>query len=304
MAEFLIVLGQLAALVFVVCQMISMGLVLTVQEILSPLKDTRLIILALVANFVIVPLVALALVSLFSLSEGYAIGLIILGCAAGAPFLPKLTQITKGDIAFSVGLMVLTMLLTIIFLPLLLPLLIKGVTVDPWDIAKSLIVLMLIPLGIALLIRARYAKIAERLAPYFSKVTSIAMIVLMFSIFVAYLPELAGAIGSMAIIAAIIFILAAFGAGFFLGGPDREKKKVLGMGTALRNFAAAIAVAALNFTNPEILVMVLVVILVSLVVLILIGKWLGKSSSERIPLATLVHAVMLGGPQKRYQTKN
>lgn len=214
------------------------------------------------------------------MSTGYSIGITILGCASGSPFLPKLTQIAKGDLAFSVGLMVLTMVVTIIFLPLLLPLLITGVTVNPLDIAKSLVVLMLIPLGIALFIRARYERIAHRLAPYFSKITNIAMIIFMLSMFVAYFPELAGAVGSLAILAAFILVIVAFGIGYFLGGSNTEIRKVLGLGTALRNFAAAITVAALNFTDPDVLVMVLVIILVSLVVLILIGKKLGQGAGN------------------------
>jgi predicted Na+-dependent transporter len=260
--------------------MLSMGLVLTFPQIIEPLKNTRLVILALIGNFVLVPIVAVALVTNLHMSMGYSIGIIILGSASGAPFLPKLTQIAKGDLAYSVGLMVLTMVVTIIFLPVVLPLLITGVTVNPLDIAKSLVVLMLIPLGIALFIRARYEKIAQRLAPYFSKITNIAMIILMLSMFVAYFPELAGAVGSLAILAALILVLVAFGIGYFLGGPNAEIRKVLGLGTALRNFAAAITVAALNFTDPDVLVMVLVIILVSLVVLILIGKKLGQGAGD------------------------
>jgi hypothetical protein len=48
-------------------------------------------------------------------------------------------------VAFGVELMVLLMVVTIIYMPLVLPLLLPGVSVNPWDIAKSLIVLMLVP---------------------------------------------------------------------------------------------------------------------------------------------------------------
>jgi Na+-driven multidrug efflux pump len=41
-----------------------------------------------------------------------------------------------------------------------------------------------------------------------------------------------------------------------------------------------VAVAALNFTDPDVLVMVLVIILVTLVVLILIGKKLGQGAGD------------------------
>jgi len=78
----------------------------------------------------------------------------------------------------------------------------------------------------------------------------------------------------------LILVLVAFGIGYFLGGPNAEIRKVLGLGTALRNFAAAITVAALNFTDPDVLVMVLVIILVTLVVLIIIGKKLGQGAGD------------------------
>ena len=45
------------------------------------------------------------------------IGLLLLGLAAGAPFLPKLAQISKGNLAFAVGLMVLLMVITVGYLP-------------------------------------------------------------------------------------------------------------------------------------------------------------------------------------------
>jgi predicted Na+-dependent transporter len=285
MAEILVVVGEIAAVLFVVCQILATGLVLTIPQIIEPLKNTRLVILALVGNFILVPLVALALAGILPISQGYSTGLILLGCAAGAPFLPKLAAMANGDRAFSIGFLVLMMVVTIVTLPLVLPLLITGVTVhvQPLDIAKSLLVLILIPLGVALLVRARYEKIALRLAPYLSTVTNIALVILMLSMLIAYLPEMGGTVGSFGILSALIFVLLALGIGYLLGGPDTGKKRVMGFGTALRNFPAAIAVAALNFTDPDVLIMVLDVIIISLVVLILIGKVLAKRDQGTSP---------------------
>ncbi|MCX6676001.1 MAG: bile acid:sodium symporter, partial [Methanothrix sp.] len=151
---FLIAIGTLGVLVFIVTSMLGMGFGLTVPQIMAPLKNTRLVILSLAANFVVVPILVLLIVWVLPLSEGLQIGLILVGLAAGAPFLPKLVQGAKGNVAFGVGLMVLLMVVTIIYMPLVLPLLLPGVSVNPWDIAKSLIVLMLIPLAIGLLIKS------------------------------------------------------------------------------------------------------------------------------------------------------
>ena len=53
-----------ALLVFVVSSMLAVGLSLTVGQILAPLRNTRLLILALVANFVLMPLAALLIARL------------------------------------------------------------------------------------------------------------------------------------------------------------------------------------------------------------------------------------------------
>jgi predicted Na+-dependent transporter len=276
LTDFILIFGQLAVLVFVICSMLSMGLTLTVPQILEPLKNIRLVLQALVANFILVPIVAIALLAVFPLTQGLTIGLLLVALSAGAPFLPKLTQVAKGDPAFSVGLMVLLMVVTIGYLPLLLPRLITGVAINAWDIARSLIFLMLIPLFIGLLIRARYKEVAAGLAPLMSQASSLALIVLIVAFFVGYFPDLAGVIGSTAIIASIIFLVVAFVIGYVFGGREASTKRVMGLGTAQRNLGAATAVAGLNFTDPDVLVMVLVVGLAGLVVLMFIGGELGK----------------------------
>lgn len=278
-ADVLIQIGRVAVPVFVVCQMISVGLALTVAQILAPLKSLRVVVPALLVNFVVVPLIALALVAFLPLPQGYAYGLIILGCAAGAPFLPKMVQAAKGDVGFAVGLMVLLMVATILYLPLVLPLLIPGVTIHPLAIAEPLVVLILVPLGIGLLVRARSAAVANRLVPYFARATSIALVVLFVAYLLAFLPDLLGPAGSWALAASLAFLLGAFGAGYLAGGPDAGTRKVVGLGTSLRYSSAAAAVAGVNFaSDPEILVMVLIVVLVSLALLTVLGRALGRRS--------------------------
>src|SRR6516162_5348332 len=115
--------ATIALLSFVVSSMLAMGTGLTVAQIIEPLRSARLVVLALLANFVLMPLVAFALAKVLWLDEPFAVGLLLLGCAAGAPFLPKLAELAKGNLAFAVGAMVLLMVVTVGYLPIVLPLL-------------------------------------------------------------------------------------------------------------------------------------------------------------------------------------
>ncbi|WP_292463260.1 bile acid:sodium symporter family protein [Methanolobus sp.] len=278
--EFLGTIGILATVIFVLTSMLAMGFSLTLQQIIEPLKNTRLLILTLVANFVLVPLLSLLILFVIPLSEGLSIGLILIGTAAGAPFLPKLAQVAKGDMAFSVGMMGLLMVVTIVYMPIVLPFLLTGITVDPWAIARFLIFLMLIPLAIAFLVRARYEEVVNGLLPLMAQATNLLLLVLVVAFFVVYFNDLVGVIGSNGILVAVIFLVISLVIGYILGGSRGGTKRVLAVGTAQRNLSAALAISALNFSDPEVMVMILVVGLVCLVLLMIVGGELGKRAEK------------------------
>ncbi len=277
MNEILETLAQLSVLVFVVSSMLSMGLSLTTKQIIEPLKDTRLVLLALVANFIVVPIAAYLITVVLPLDESIEVGLILISMAAGAPFLPKLVQVAKGNTAFSVGLMVLLMVVTIVFLPIVLPLVLQGVEVNPLDIAQSLVVMMLIPLAIGLLIKARYEDSAEKILPTFASASNIAILALIILGVVLNFEAMIALVGSLGILAAIIFIAVALGTGYLFGGADRRIKSVMGLGTGQRNIAAALVVAAQNF-DSDVVTYVLVIAMISFLLLFPAAGELGKRS--------------------------
>lgn len=279
MTEVLETLATLAVLVFVIGSMTSMGLSLKINQIITPLKNVKLVVLALLANFILVPAAAFIITSVIPLNEPALIGLILLSTAAGAPFLPKLAEVAKGNMAFSVGLMVLLMLVTIIYLPLVLPLLLSGVEVNPWEIARSLIVMMLIPLAIGLFINTRYEEAAAKIQPTFGQASNIALLVMMAISLVLNFSSMIALVGSLGILAGIIFIVAALIIGYLFGGSDSGIKSVLGLGTAQRNISAALVVAAQNF-DSDVITYLMVIAVIGLVVLMPAAGELGKRSAN------------------------
>ena len=275
MNEILETLAVLSLLVFVIGSMASMGLSLKMKQIIDPLKDVKLVLLALVINFVLVPIVAYLITLVLPLDESLEIGLILLATAAGAPFLPKLAEVAKGNMAFSVGLMVLLMVVTIIYLPIVLPLLLQGVAVSPWDIAQSLIVMMLLPLAIGLFINARYEEVAAKVQPTFGQASNIAILVLTVVGLVLNFKSMIGLVGSWGILAGVIFIVVSLVIGYFLGGSDGKVKSVMGLGTGQRNISAALVVAGQNF-DMDVVTYLMVIAVVGLVVLMPLAGELGK----------------------------
>lgn len=172
-----------------------------------------------------------------SAALGIALMSVTESIAAGAPFLPKLAEAAKGNIPFSVGLMTLLKVVTVVYLPIVLPLLLQGASVNPWDIAQSLIVMMLLPLGIGLFIKARYESLANTLQPHMSQASTVSILLMLVAMLVLQFSNIVGLIGTGGLIAIFVFLVGAFVIGYFLGGPGSDTKSVLGLDTGQRNLS-------------------------------------------------------------------
>ena len=276
--EFFSAIAGISGLLFVVTSMLAMSLSLSAQQMTQPLKNVRLVILALLANFVLVPLLAYIIIKVIPLEEPLQIGVILMATAAGAPFIPKLVQGAKGNVAYAVGLMFLIMVVTIFYLPFVLPLLLPGVEINPWDIAKSLIVTMLVPLVIGMLIKSHSPDVADHWAPVMNKISSLSILILLVVGLGLNISNIIGFIGTRGIGAMVLLIVGALVIGMLLGGRDPGVRSAMGLSTANRNGAAALLVATQNFSGTDTLPFVLVGVVIMLLILLPVAKRMGANA--------------------------
>jgi BASS family bile acid:Na+ symporter len=273
--DFFTAIAGISGLLFIVGSMLATGLSLTTAQILQPLKNARLVILALLANFVLVPLLAYLITLIIPLDESLQIGLIVLATVAGAPFLVKEVQAAQGDLPVGVGLMFLLMVVTIFYVPLVLPLLLPGVAVNAWDIAKSLVVTMLIPIVLGLLFRSHSLEDAQHWAPVLNKVSGVALLILLVTGIGLNVSNIIDLIGSGGFLALLIFVVGSLLIGLVMGGRNPAVRSVLGLATAQRNVAAAILVTTLNFSGTMTLPFVLVASVVLPLILLPTARRMG-----------------------------
>lgn len=242
--EVLTAIVQVALLTFVVGGMAAMGLSLTLPQIVQPLRDVRMVAGVLVANFVLVPVVAILAARLLPMEEASSAAVILIGCAAGAPFLPTLAKLANGEPALAVGVMVLLMVVTVVFAPLVVPRAVEGADVSAGDIAGSLVLFMLVPLALGLVVNARYADLAEKAAAAAGRASSAALLIgIVTGVFMLW-REIIASVGSWIFVGAAVVLLAGLASGWLSGlhraAPDR---KVLALGGAQRNISAALVVS-------------------------------------------------------------
>ncbi|MGC5332241.1 bile acid:sodium symporter family protein [Micromonospora sp. DT62] len=256
--DLLTVAANLAVLVFAVTSMLSVGFAHSIKQILGPLRDIWALLRALLANFVLVPLLALGILRLWPLDRPLEAGLLLVAMSAGAPFLIKLTAVAQAEVALSATLLVLLLPVTVLYAPVVVPRVLPEAEVSAIALAVPLLLTMLLPLAAALLVNSRWPDRARRWAPLARRASTVALVVLVAATTLANIPTIIDLFVEGAIVPPLLVIAGAFVIGYLLGGKDRNAREVLGLGTAQRNISAATVMATQSFTENGTLVMVIV----------------------------------------------
>jgi BASS family bile acid:Na+ symporter len=265
-------IADLSILIFVVSTMLAMGMSQRLAEVVAPLQRPLTVVLALAVNFILAPLFALVLSRIIPLQPGHAVGLLLLGAAAGAPFLPKLAELCGGNLAYAVTLMVLLMGGSTLFMPFVLPLLVPGLTAEPWIIAKPLVLYMMIPLGTGFALALSRLSWVERVLPFVRALSNLALVLLVVLLVGLNLTTVLSTFGSFAVACYTLYLLALIAAAWVLGAAERPTRNVFALGAGCRNIPAAFVVARESFDDPATQVMLVVAFVVSLVVLLPLAR--------------------------------
>ena len=216
---------QIGIPVFVISAMLNVGLSHTPSEILGHLKERTFVVKMVLANFIFVPLLALAVLWLTSFGAGFEAGLLIFGLCAGAPFLIKLTQTAEHDLALGAATMMLLMVLTVAYVPLVLPRLLPGASVGAWPIAQPLLLQMLLPIAVGMLIARFLNGLSRRVQPGIARLSNLALYAVLGGTLIGYFPDLIDIIRSGAILALVFVVGAAFGIGYLAGWGGRRGRR-------------------------------------------------------------------------------
>jgi bile acid:Na+ symporter, BASS family len=271
--DLLQLLLKASVVVFVVSSMLSIGLAAHGGEIVAPLRRPAWVLRALIANFVLAPAVALLMAAVLPLEPGYELGLLLLGFAAGAPFLPMVAAIGRTNVPTATALMVLLMAGSVVAVPLALPLFVKGLEVDPWGIAAPLVVLMLAPLLLGMAGQRFAPRAGARLLPVVTKLSNISFVAAVVLICGTNVSALSDAFVSGAVGAAILFVVLLFAGGWAVAEPDPAGRRLLGYATAGRNIGAALVGAGASTADPTAIVMVIVTGVVGVLLLLAAATW-------------------------------
>ena len=266
--------------VFLASAMFSLGLGMTVGQIVEPLRNRRLIAVSLFANFVLVPLFALGLASVIPMDRALQTGFLLYAFASGAESGPKFVQLAAGNAAFALGLLVPMTVITVFGLPMVISLVVPDVHVARGAVLLKLLVVVAVPVGIGLYLRARYRAFATRLGAAIHRLWTVLVFVVIAQLVYVNFDAILD-LRLNALLAGALMFAFACACGYALGGPDRANRRALAIMTFARGSTLALMIGGQVFAHdPKVLVIITVMSIMSVVFLGVAVVGFRRSSSR------------------------
>jgi BASS family bile acid:Na+ symporter len=246
-------------LIFTVSNLAAMGLQVNMPDVMIALKNKTSITLIFVWGWILGPAFGYLITTVLPLEEPYAIALLLASLAPCAPFLQMIVVKAHGDMGFTGAFIPLVVVGTVVLMPLMAPLLINGLSIDSWDLAKPLILTILLPLIIGAMFKHYKGGAATRIFPVVKLLAKLSTLLTIVWCLLIYGRDMLNTAGSLALLSMTIFMvgmaLVTYSFGF---GMKQNQRSVMALGMGTRNIAAVLA-AALAIPNADSRVVVMVV---------------------------------------------
>lgn len=278
MYEVFQVIGSWGVTVFVVSSMLNVGLTQKPALLIRHLSNRAFLLRMLLLNFIVVPALMISLTQIVPLEPIYIAGLVLFSMAAGAPFLIKLTSVSRADIALAATVLLMLMITTVLVLPWFLPLVLEGVTVDTWAMTEALLVQMVLPMVAGMVLLHFAESFVALVQPWVARLSNIALYLMVVAIVIGYFPAMGDSQLWRALGTGMLVLLVALFLGWTMGDGHGHLMEVGGLGTAQRNTAAALIVAQGSFDDSRVLVIIILLNTFGVLMLIAAAKLMSKEN--------------------------
>lgn len=238
---------------FFALTMLGIGALLTVKDFEPIFKKPRLVLLGILAQFIIMPLAAFAIVKLLKLPSAVAFGLILAGAVPDAMAAGVMSYIAEADVALSVALTTGTTLIAPVVTPALMYVLAREyVPVQFWPMMMSIMLMVILPLFAGLALRHRFQASVEKMRPIFPAFSTI-FIAFICGLVVALNRESLGRITGIVFAAVVLLNISGLVLGYWAGVLFKfnvRQRRTLAIGVGMQN-AGLGAVLAIKYASPE-----------------------------------------------------
>ena len=230
----------------------TMGTTLKADDFINVFKNPKGIAVGISAQYIIMPLIALALARAFSLDTALTVGLVLVGTVPGGTASDVITFLAKGDVALSVSLTAVSTLISPLLTPVITLLLIGNqIHFNPVDMFISIVEIVIIPIVVGLILNYKFPNFCEKLKDYLPTISSIVICLIVAGVIGA--NKQAILTSSIIIIAVIILqYFIAMSLGFAIGrfaGMERKQIITVAIELAFQNSGLSTSLAKTHFPD-------------------------------------------------------
>jgi BASS family bile acid:Na+ symporter len=239
---------------FVVMYMLSVPLETTHGEIIKTFGQFNLMGRALLANFVIIPILGFAIARMFDLPPDIKIGFLLLSMAPGGLLALQFARVSNGNRVFAVALLFVFCLLAILIVPGLALLFFptEGAGKSPFSwLIMMLFLLIVLPAAAGRVLQTFIPRHAPALGLWLGRLS-----IVVFAIAAVAAGRYKSAsiklMGTYGVEAIVVLIIAAWIVGWLLGGPEIRNRKVLAISSSMRNIGVCLPIASNYFSGTDV----------------------------------------------------
>ncbi|MFB6873042.1 bile acid:sodium symporter family protein [Streptomyces sp. NPDC056323] len=270
--------------IFIAATMFAAGLRATVPALRGVFADVPLLLLALTANMMVIPLLGWGIGSLLGLPAASFTALILIASSPGGPFGAKLATVQQGDLVTGAAMQVLLASIgSLTFAPTAGAVLTAAdigtkVSLDVGALVRTVALLQLVPFVIGLLLR-RYAEpTARSWHPTAAALSNITFLIVLAGMLLGSWHDVVDLFGSLALLAGFLLAAFAFALGTLLATGPMTRRTTMGGVASVRNAGPALAAIGLAFADqPTVLGALAAILLSGLAASLLISTLLSRS---------------------------
>lgn len=282
-------LVTLAFQISVLATVFAFGLDATVDDVIYLICRPGLFARSVLAMFVVVPLIAVALARLFDFRPAVEIALVALAISPLPPLIPNRLDKAGGRRAYAIALMATAALLSVVIVPLLVNFLARyfgqPFKMPPMTVARVVFMSALLPLAVGMTVRAILPTFAHRIERPVLLVGKALLPLAALALVAGNLSTIWALIGNGTIVAIVLFVVAALAAGHLLGGPEREERVALAISSACRHPGIALAIATANLPEERFGAVILLYLLLNAIIILPYTIWQRKQAAAVASIA-------------------
>ena len=232
--------------------MFGMGMTLTWENFLKVFKMPGVIVYGILIQYLIMPLTAYLIATIFHLSAGLMAGVVLLGCSPGGTASNVMCYLGNADVALSVTLTTTNTLLAVIATPAFSYLFLSQIVPVPfWGMMLSILEIVILPVLIGTAINSFWGKKIDRIRNVFPLISTSAILVII-AIIVALNKKMIFNVDVLTVLSVFLLNAIGYAVGYYITGLfkyDKKIRRTVGIEVGMQNSGLSVALAIKYFST-------------------------------------------------------